>query len=222
MAETSRSKSNMDPGIQKWVDWAEQNSRALSLGITVLAAAVLGTFLFIRSGQIKAVRAEEAYNESQQLFYAGKAPEASLKMAETARRYAGTTAGTMAAMRLAVIRINDRKMGEAISVLKEAQPRVNDKIFGVAIHSLLAAAYSDSGLFAAAGDEYSKAAQATRVESERTELNYRAAEMLALGGAKDRAIQMLKVISAGPPSDVRGKARKLVGELTTVPAKVGG
>jgi tetratricopeptide (TPR) repeat protein len=221
MAETALSKSNLDPSVRQWLEWAQQNSRLLSLGGFVLAAAILDTFLFIRSGQIKSVRAEESYNESQQLFYSGKAPEGALKMAETARRYAGTNAGTMAAMRLAVIRINDRKMGEAISVLKEAQPKAK-KVFSGPIHGLLAAAYSDSGLFRQAAEEYALAAEGTRVESEKAELSYRSAEMFALSGNKDRAVQMLKVLSVGPPSELRGKARKLVGELTTVPAKIGG
>jgi hypothetical protein len=50
----------------------------------------------------------------------------------------------------------------------------------------------------------------------------KAAEVYSMGGNKDRAIEVLKSISAGPPSDIRGKARKLLGELTSGPAKAGG
>ncbi len=222
MSATTTSKSAIDPALREPIQWVQENSRVLSLAGAVIVALLLGAYLFVRSAQIKVAKAEEAYNESQQLFYSGKATEGAVKMADAARRYVGTNAGTMAAMRLAVYSINERKMGEAIAVLRQAEPKANKKIFGTALHGLLAAALSDSGLYAMAGDEYLLSAKASRVESEQVEINYKAAEMFANGGSKDRAVQLLATLVDGPPSDTRGKARKLMGELQTAPAKVGG
>ena len=218
----SQSKLPIDPTLEAPIQWVRKNSRAASLAAIALLGGVLGIYLFVRSAQIRAVRAEDAYNEAQQLIYTGNLPGGQAKMGETATRYAGTNAGTMAAMRLAVARMNERKIGDAITILKQAQPKANKKLFGSAIHGLLAAALSDSGAYSLAADEYILAATAATGEGEKAALNYRAAELLAQEANKQRAVTILETLASGPPSEVRGKARKLLGEITTAPAKVGG
>jgi predicted negative regulator of RcsB-dependent stress response len=207
--------------LEKQLEWARQNSRIVALAGTAVLATVLGTFLFIRSNEIRSARAEASYGAAQQTLYTGNREEGVARLAETAVRYAGTNPGAVAALRVALVKLEERKLGEAINVLQEAQTKADKKIFGASLHGLLAAAWSDSGQYAVAAAEYEQAAQASQLENERAGYNLKAAEMYALSNGKERALVLLRELSAGSPSETRAKARKLLGELTVGSAKAG-
>jgi hypothetical protein len=146
-------------------------------------------------------------------------------MRQAATRYAGTNSGTVAALRLAVIHLQSRRMAEAISVLQATLPKADKKVFGTEIHRTIAAALSDSGQYVQSADEYLTAAGLASLESVARPLRLEAAHVLAQAGEKARAIAILEEIVASGDSDgeiVRGAARVLLGELTAVPAQVGG
>jgi hypothetical protein len=223
MSSATHSKTDAELRLHNSIAWARRNSRVFVIGLAAVAATVIGIYLYVRSGQIRSQHAETAYNDSQQLLYQGKSADAKAKMAEVAKTYSGTSAGTMAALRLAVVELDEGRPGPAIAALDQVKSKANKKIFGPSIHGLLAAAYSDSGLYAPAAGAYLEAASSSQLEAEKADFNFRAAEMYALAGNKDRAIELLRTVAEGTePGETRGKALKLLGELTAAPAKVGG
>jgi predicted negative regulator of RcsB-dependent stress response len=212
MAATSSARE------QNIVEWWKKNSRvATFVGVGVIAA-IAGVFLYMRSAQIRSARAEDAFGQAQQLLYSGKVDEGEAALMSAARRYSGTTAGTVAAMRLAGRKLETRKYGEAISVIREFMAKAESDLYGASFHGLLAAAWADSGVYDNAAGEFDQAAALARFEATKLDYQYKAAEMYALAGNKERALQLLEQITGGPLSETSGKARKLIGELRATPA----
>jgi predicted negative regulator of RcsB-dependent stress response len=200
----------------------KKNSRIVSLVSAIVVASGLGVFLYLRSAEIRSQRAEAAYGEAQQLLFTGNREGGAARLEETATRYAGTPSGAVAALRLAMVRLEDHKPGDALRVLQTAVGKADSRIFGAQFHSLMAAAWSDSGRFDEAAAAFIRASEAARLENEKTEYQFRAATMYAQAGNKERAVDLLRALSAGEPTELRARARRMVGELEAAPAKAGG
>jgi predicted negative regulator of RcsB-dependent stress response len=211
-----------DTPLAAQIEWIRKNSRIVTLAAAVVVAGVLGVFLYLRSAQIRSERAEAAYGEAQQLLYSGNREAGATRLEEVATRYAGTASGSVAALRLAQLRLEDNKPGDAIRVLQSNLSKSDSRIFGSQFHSLIGAAWSDSGQFDKAAAAFTQAAESARLDNEREEYTFRSALMYAQAGNKARALEILNRLASGDPSEIRARARRLAGEIGAEAAKAGG
>jgi predicted negative regulator of RcsB-dependent stress response len=203
-------------------EWFRLHSRSVLLVVAVVVGTALGAYLYIRSNEIKRQRAEQALDDALQQLYGVSASAGEAALAGVVNRYSGTHSGTVAAMRLAISKLDQRKFGDAIRVVDEALPKADKKLFASSLHELRGSALSDSGAFAEAAASFEKAAAEEQFDSRKAELTYEAGEMYARAGDEARASALLQEIAEGPPSAIRGRALRLLGELMVSPAKVGG
>ena len=214
-------KSTLDSPLEQQLAWVKSHSRQIGVGVGIAIGLVLAVFLYTRSNQLRNTRAELAYAEAQQLMYSGNRAQSLVRLNDVVNRYAGTNIGSVAAMRLALVHLEERKIADAIEVLRKGQAKANDKIFAASFHGLIAAALSDSGVYADAAEEYLKAAEAAALDSEKDSYRYRAAEAYTLANNRERALKIIEQVTEGPPSETRARARKLHGELLSTPSKAG-
>src|SRR5437773_829343 len=88
---------------QSFADWFAANSRIAYIGAGVVAAAAIGAWFYLRSGEIKRQNAERSLNQAKQSLAAGNIALAQSDLQKVVGRYQGTVSGAQAAMLLAQI-----------------------------------------------------------------------------------------------------------------------
>src|SRR5947209_20622631 len=97
---------------QSFPAWIQANTKAVGIGAAIVVAAGLGYWLFLRSAEIKRLNAERGLNQAKQSMSAGNPGLAQSDLQKVATRYQGTPAGSQAAMLLAQLRSEERRVGK--------------------------------------------------------------------------------------------------------------
>jgi predicted negative regulator of RcsB-dependent stress response len=203
------------------MDWFRAHTREVMLGVMVVVAIVIGSWLYARSADIKAGNAEQALRSAEMQLAVGNTDGAQAELETIVQRFEGTTAGTMAAIRLARLLYEKREFEAGISRLEAAHGGARRGPLASSVSRLIGAGHEELGNFAEAARYYQAAAGETELELERAMA--RAAAARALAGAGDRAgaIAIWEDLAADSQSPVAPEARLRLGELIGA-AAVGG
>src|SRR5258708_2869105 len=106
---------------QSFADWFQANSKAVSIGVGVIALGALGYWFYLRSAEIKRHNADRGLTQAKQSLSAGNQALAESDLKKVADRYKGTPAGAQAAMLLAQVLYDQGKPADGIKALEPFQ-----------------------------------------------------------------------------------------------------
>lgn len=193
-------------------DWIQANSRAVTIGASVVAVALLGGWFYVRSGELKRLNAERMLNQAKQSIAAGNAPLAQADLQRVASRYKGTPSGVQAALILAQMKYDEGKFAEGMQLLEPFR-RGADELQGTVL-SLIADGQLASGQGAEAAETYKDAAAATTLVGEKTVYRSKAARALMAAGKTAEAKALWQELADDPDAElVHAEARIRLGEL---------
>lgn len=199
------------------MEWFQVNSKLLggvAVGLAVIAA---GYWFYLRSEQIKTVNAERALNQAEQSLQSGNTALASSDLQRVIGRYAGTPAGTQAAMLLAQTEYNAGKYQDGIKALESVASKAG--LSEASVRSLIGDGYSQMGKSSDAAKAYEQAAQATEFPNEKTYYRAKAARSFTAAGDIGNARKLwTELASSDKPNAVSAEARVRLAELQAKPA----
>ena len=198
-------------------EWIMLHRREVTWALVAVAVIVGGIWYYERSRTIKSQNAETAYFQARQAEASGSLPVAVTDLQKVVVRYAGTQAGTQAALTLAQILYQQGKFNEGISVLKKAE-RTAPKDFRSSVHVLEAGGYEELKNLAAAADEYVMAAKVSRFPLDKSEYRAAAAGDYAAAGKTSDAIAIWTDLAKDETGPASAEARVRLGELSAKPA----
>ena len=213
---TPRTSSDADRGAAL-MDWFQVNSKVLIGAAIVIAVAAVGYWFYLKSQQIKVVNAERALNQAEQSLQSGNTALATSDLQRVTSRYAGTTAGTQAAMLLAQTDYGAGKYQDGIKSLESVASKAG--VSEAAVRGLIGDGYSQMGKNADAAKSYERAAQVTEFQNEKTYYQAKAARSFASAGDVANAKKIWSgLASSNKPSAVSAEARVRLAELDAKPA----
>jgi tetratricopeptide (TPR) repeat protein len=190
--------------------------RPIVIGAIVLAAGGIGSWLWIRSAQIREERAAASLQAAETAFVSGNKALAQTEFERMIARFPGTNAGTQAAMLLAQVLYEQGKYVEGVTQLEAALRRSSD-VLEPGVLSLIGVGQEGAGKPLEAAAAYGRAAAATRFTAERDGFKMEQARTLAAGGDRAAATALYREISEREDSQYGGEARLRMGELAALP-----
>lgn len=213
MAKTDPTAPITDEGGagESLVDWARTNSKLLSIGGIVIAAAAAITFLWRASADKKELRASQALASAQMVVQSGNAALAQSDLQAVLRRYGGTKAGTQARLLLAQVYFGQGKIEEG---LRELESIGSGGPNSASVHALRAAGLEQLGKPAEAAAAYEQAAAASNTNVAKASYQSDAARAYRAAGNLDAARRLWDAIAKDETNPLSGEAKIRLGELT--------
>jgi predicted negative regulator of RcsB-dependent stress response len=209
-------RRDMDRGAAL-MDWMQVNSKVLGGVAAVVAVAAAGYWFYLRSEQIRTVNAERALIQAEQSLQSGNTALATSDLQRVISRYAGTPAGTQAAMLLAQTDYGAGKYQDGVKALESVADKAG--LNEAAVRSLIGDGYSQMGKSADAAKAYERAAQATELPNEKTYYRAKAARSYTTAGDVAQAKKLWsELASSEKPSSVSAEAKVRLAELDAKPA----
>lgn len=213
MTKTGEAARPTPVGAEETItEWLITHQKTLVIGAIVLAAAGGGGWLWQRSAQIKETRAAEALQGAEAAFSAGNMPLAQVELGKITTRYAGTAAGTQAAMMMAQTLFDEGKFAEGIAQLQPATGTA-PKTLRAGVHALIAGGLEGEGKPAEAAVAYATAAGAAQFKLDGQMYRMESARTLVAAGDATAARVILEAISVLEDSPFAGEAKVRLGEL---------
>jgi predicted negative regulator of RcsB-dependent stress response len=216
--DVSRTGGTFEDRADSLMDWARANSRKLSVGGIVAAAAVLLVLGWRYSAAQKELSAGRRLSEARQAVMAGNLPLAQSDLQQVVQRFDGTQAALQARLLLAQVLFDQQKIDEGVAALREVS---RPGIFAEAYHALLAAGLEQSGKPAEAAPEYLKAAETALSDIDEATYRAEAARAYQTAGNVDEARRVWSEMAADESSPLQGEAKVRLGELTAKPLSAG-
>jgi len=213
----ARKRSGADE--ETMTEWFMLHQRDVAWAVVALAIIVGGYWYYERSQSIKAQRAETAYFQARQSAAAGNLPLAVSDLQKVVSRYEGTSAGTQAALTLALTFYDQKKFKEGLDALKAAEAKAPDD-FRPSIHVLEAAGYEELKNLVEAAEQYKLAAQVTRFPLDKAEYQAAAARDYMAAGKMDEARAIWTELVKDETAPTAAEARVRLGELDAKPVKI--
>jgi tetratricopeptide (TPR) repeat protein len=200
-------------------EWLMLHRREVTWGALILAAVVGGFWFYQRSQSIKAQRAETAYYQARQSAAGGNLPKAVSDLQKVINRYEGTQAGAQAALSLAMAYYDQNKFKEGIAALRKVEGETPED-FRASVHVLEAAGYEQLKDFAAAAEQYKRAAEVSRFPADKAQYQASAARDYAEAGKVAEAKAIWTELAKDESSPMAAEARVRLGELDAKPMKI--
>ncbi len=189
------------------------HQKKIIVAAIVIAVAGGGFWLFRRSAQIKEEKGGLAFSSAEASFMSGNKALAVTELEKIMSRYAGTTAGTQAAMLIAQAELEQGKTAEAIAVLESGLKSAPDALKG-GIHALIGAAHESAGQPAEAAAAYGRAAAAAQFAPDRDMQLIEQARNLVAANDLAGAERIYAEMARREDSPFAGEARVRLGEVT--------
>jgi predicted negative regulator of RcsB-dependent stress response len=191
----------------------QRYQRPLIIGAIVVAAGIGGTYLMKRSADIKETRGMQALAAAEAVYGSGNAEAAQAELGKVVTRYAGTGAGTAAALLSAQLSFENGKVPEGIAVLDQAigKAKAHQK---AGLLALRAAGKATAGQAAEAAKDYEAASVAAQFRQEREQYQMEAARQHVSAGNIAAARKLYETIASLEDSSHASEARLRLGELT--------
>ncbi len=190
--------------------------KPILIGAIVVAAGGIGTWLWVRSAQIREERAGAAYQVAETAFVSGNRAGAQTELERLVTRFPGTNAGAQSALLLAQVMYEQSKFAEGIvqleSALRRAPTDLKPSLLG-----MIAAGHEGSGKPLDAAAAYARAATAARFEADADRFRMEEARTRAAGGDREGALSLYRQISDREDSPYGGEARLRMGEVAAAP-----
>lgn len=217
VAPAASRASSDDDRSAALMDWFQVNSKLLTGVAAVIAIVAAGYWFYLKSQQIKTANADRALNQAEQSLQSGNTALASSDLQRVMSRYAGTPAGTEAAMLLAQTDYNAKKYQDGIKALESVAPKAG--LNEAALRGLIGDGYSQMDKPADAAKSYQQAAQATQYENEKTYYSAKAARSYTAAGNVAQAKKLwTDLATSDKPNAVSAEARVRLAELDAKPA----
>lgn len=195
------------------IETLQKYQRPLIVGAIVIAAAVAGGWLYKRSAEIKELNAAQAIGAAEQAYSAGDTSAAQTELVRVVSRYAGTTAGTQAALLSAQLYFESGKVDSGLVQLDAALAKAKSH-HKAGLLALRAAGKGSLGESAAAAADYEAAAEAARFQQEKDQYHMEAARQHVAAGNFEAARTMYRALAEREDSAHSTEARLRLGELT--------
>ncbi len=194
-------------------DTLQRYQRPLIIGAIVVAAGIGGAVLMKRSADIKETRGMEALAAAEAVYGSGNPVAAQAELGKVVTRYAGTGAGTAAALLSAQLSFENGKVPEGLAVLDQAigKAKSHQK---AGLLALRAAGKATAGQPAEAAKDYEAAASAAQFRQEREQYQMEAARQHVSAGNFAAAKKLYETISSLEDSAHASEAHLRLGELT--------
>lgn len=209
------------PKAESFMDWFQINSTLVTVGAVVVLIAAGGAWYYQTAKTRKLENADKQLLLAKQSLAPGNAnlPLAESDLKKVADRYAGTTAGTEAAMLLAQLKLEKGDNQGAVNYLKELTGKLGSTPNAASARSLLGDAYSQLGKPAEAAAEYEKAAAMTEMPNEKAFLLSKAGHAWMAADKAPEARRVWEALSTNQESPgLAAEARVRLGELLARPA----
>jgi predicted negative regulator of RcsB-dependent stress response len=202
-----------------FTDWIQANTRAVGVGLALVAVGGAAYWFYVRSAEIKRLNAERSLNQAKQAMSAGNQALARTDLQRVASRYMGTAAGSQAAMILAQMNFGDNKIPDGIALLEPYQTASASGANLPAIWSLTGDGHLAAGRANEAANTYMKAADATKLPGERALYMAKAARAYMAAAKNVEARAIWEKLAADPEAvALKNEATMRLGELTARPA----
>lgn len=217
LAMTAPYRPTAEDRADNFMDWVRRNAKAVTAAAVILVGAAGGYWIYRSSEGTKGARAEQAYLQAAQTYEAGNPALARTDLQKLVERYAGTIGGTLGAMLLAQIHLDEGKPAEAVAVLKKA---VDDapSAAEASARAMLAAAQVEQKQYAEAATGFRRAAELARFKADREAYLADAARAYRLAGNEAEARKIWEELANDPQSTRAAEARVRLGELVAKPA----
>ena len=198
-------------------EWLQANTRALTLGAAVVLVAGAGYWFYIRSAEMKEANAEKALTTARQSIQSGNAALASSDLQKIQTRFSGTTSANEAAILLAQVDYDQGKYAEGVDVLKKAVGGAGRLTSDM--HSLIGDGLANQGKVDDAVAEYTKAAEASDLPSQKALMLAKEARILGAAGKSADAAKIWQQLLDDPHAELMAaEARIRLGEMQVKPA----
>ncbi len=220
--DTGAPSPQQQPKAEGFLDWFHINSKLVTAGAIVVLVAAGGAWYYQTAKTRKLENADKQLSLAKQSLMPGnpnmQLAESDLK--KVADRYAGTTAGTEAAMLLATLKMDKGDNQGAITGLQDLTAKLGSSPNAASARSLLGDAYSQAGKAAEAAAAYEHAAEATEMPNERAFLLSKAGHSYMAAGKGPEARRVWELLAANQESPaLAAEARVRMGELLARPIK---
>jgi predicted negative regulator of RcsB-dependent stress response len=219
-SDDAREAASAADHAQTFLDWTRVNARVLTIGAVVVVVAAAAYWFYLRSQEIQSANAEKALMNAKQSISAGNSSLAQSDLQKVYSRYGSTTAGIEAAMLLAQIDFDAKKVQDGIAILEKLSGSSSASRVESTIRSLEGDGYMQLGKPIEAAKRYDSAAEASTYETERAFERSKAARAYQIAGdtAKARAI-WTSLLTDPSGQAMASEARVRLGELTAQVAK---
>ena len=197
------------------MDWARANSKAISIGLTVLAAAVVIAIVARQYSNRREDAAEAALSRARQSFSQGNLPLAQTDLRRVISQFGGSAAGSQASMLLAQAYYEQGKADSGLKVLDDGKASGSDR---AAFEALKGAGFEQKKDYAKAAERYKAASEITDAKIAKVRFLADAARAFTSAGNKAEASKIWEAMSKDPASPFSAEAKVRLGELVAVPA----
>ena len=216
----SEVRPSAQPKAESFVDWFRINSRLVTIGAVIVAAAAFGTWFYMRSVALKNENADKRLLAAKQSLGTGNIPLAQTDLKKVADQYAGTGAGAEAAILLAQVKLDQADYTGAVTTLRELTAKTPSGPYAASLRGLLGDALVQAGKPAEAAVEYDRASQLTTMPNERALLLAKLGRAFHAAGNRDKARQTWEALALQQENQaLAAEARLRLGELLATGAK---
>lgn len=195
------------------IETLQKYQRPITIGAIVLAVGLGGGWLYQRSAEIKEAKGAQALGQAEAAYSAGNTPLAKEELGKVVTRYAGTTAGTQAALLGAQLHYEAGQIDSGVTQLTIALGKA--KAYEKAgLLALRAAGRGTAGEHAEAAADFEAASAAARFQQEKDQYLMEAARQHVQAGNYDVARKTYQAIAEREDSAHSTEARLRLGELT--------
>jgi tetratricopeptide (TPR) repeat protein len=207
--------STFENGADSALDWARANSKAISIGLTVVAAAVVITIVARQYSNRREDAAEAALSRARQSYAQGNLPLAQTDLRRVISQFGGSAAGSQASMLLAQAYYEQGKADSGLKVLDDGKPSTSDR---AAFEALRGAGFEQKKDYPKAAERYKAAAEITDAKMSKDRYLADAARAFTSAGNKTEAAKIWDAMAKDATSPFSSEAKVRLGELTVAPA----
>jgi tetratricopeptide (TPR) repeat protein len=195
----------------KATSWYEENKKGVSIGLTVLAVIVVAAVVFINNRKANNTKATTDLAKVYQLYDNGQfqaaidgIPEKNITgLKSIVDNYGSTSSGNLARFYLANAYFQLRQYDQALNEFKDFSP--NDPLLEVSRLSGIASCYEAQGKHLDAGEQFEKASVRNSKDVSAAENLNNAARNYALGGQKEKALELYRRLKKSYPATTFGR-----------------
>ena len=216
MAQATRTSSTSvglsDDPIENASAWLQVNSKAITIGIGIIAVSAAAIFGYRWMDANKRTEANNELYRATAPLSEGRFPEAQTALERVVKRFGGTSSGNQASLLLAQVMFEQKKYAEGIASLEQSKGSAGSE-FSAAFEAMIAVGYESQGKFDQAAEHYGKAASSAKFPMDRASNQAQQARNLTLAGKSAEARKLWEELAKQEDLPFAQEAQVRLGEL---------
>lgn len=213
----SAGRPSVEERTETVVEWVMDHARQVSIAVGAIVVLGLGGYLYSRSRESNAMRADDALSRAEGTLSSGNAALAQSDLEKMVKRFEGTPAATQGTLLLASLLYERGQYQQGIDALAKVSSK-GDPFMRAAAENLIGAGYEQMGKPADAASRYAAAAALTPFDADRANYQANAARALASAGNTAGATKIWTKLAEDAAGPNAAEARIRLGELEAKPA----